>query len=58
MADIAKDFGIKKALEQLGISAVNKGTSTGSDWFSNGTEISSFSPVDGTIIGKVSTTIA
>ena len=49
-------FGIEEALEQLGIKEVNNGTSTGSDWFSNGEEISSFSPVDAQLIGKVKTT--
>ncbi len=49
-------FGIEEALEQLGIKDVNKGTSTGNEWFSNGEEISSFSPVDGQLIAKVSTT--
>ncbi len=56
MAAIATDFGIEEALKQLGVSDLNKGTSTGSDWFSNGDEISSFSPVDGNLIGKVTTT--
>ncbi|MDP2685737.1 MAG: aldehyde dehydrogenase family protein [Aequorivita sp.] len=49
-------FGIEEALEQLGIKQTNQGTSTGSKWFSNGEEISSFSPVDGQLIAKVSTT--
>ncbi len=58
MAAIATDFGIEEALKQLGVSDLNKGTSTGSDWFSSGDEISSYSPVDGDLIGKVSTTTA
>ena len=49
-------FGIEEALEQLGIKDVNQGTSTGNEWFSNSEEISSFSPVDGQLIAKVSTT--
>ncbi len=49
-------FGIEEALEQLGIKPTNQGTSTGNKWFSNGEEISSFSPVDGQLIAKVSTT--
>ncbi len=49
-------FGIEEALEQLGIKKTNLGTSTGSKWFSNGEEISSFSPVDDQLIAKVSTT--
>ncbi|NAS31083.1 aldehyde dehydrogenase family protein [Flavobacteriaceae bacterium R38] len=56
MINVAADFGIEKALKQLGISAINNGTSTGSDWFSNGEEIASYSPVDGELIGKVKTT--
>jgi len=42
-------------LKQLGIAAQNAGVSTGIDWInSNGTHIDSFSPVDGTKIGSVS----
>jgi len=50
------DFGIEKALEQLGVKDINEGTSTGSKWFSNGEIIESYSPVDGKLIGKVKTT--
>ena len=53
MAAIATNFGIEEALKQLGVSDLNKGTSTGSDWFSSGEELSSYSPVDGDLIGKV-----
>src|SRR5690554_4717588 len=49
-------FGINEALEELGIKDTNLGTSTGSDWFSNGEEISSYSPVDGKLVGKVTAT--
>ena len=43
-------------LKQLGIAAQNPGVSTGTEWIkSNGTEIISFSPVDGKNIGSVST---
>ncbi len=49
-------FGIEEAMEKLGISAVNNGTSTGENWFSEGEEISSFSPVDGQLIAKVKAT--
>lgn len=52
----ATSFGIEEALEQLGIKENNLGTSTGNDWFSNGNEIASYSPVDGKLIGKVTTT--
>ena len=56
MATAIADFGIKEALQALGLSELNKGTSTGSDWFSNGEPIASYSPVDGEMIGKVTTT--
>lgn len=47
------DFGIQEALKTLGLKEVNEGTSTGSNWFSNGELIESYSPVDGKLIGKV-----
>ncbi len=53
MEAVATDFGIKEALEQLGVKAVNDGSSTGSEWFSNGELIESYSPVDGNLIGSV-----
>ena len=53
MQAVAKDFGIKEALEQLGVKDINEGTSTGSNHFSNGELIESFSPVDGQLIAKV-----
>ena len=56
MSSIAKKFGIPEALEALGVKDINKGTSTGSNWFSSGEMIESRSPVDGALIGKVSTT--
>ncbi|MDO5979137.1 aldehyde dehydrogenase family protein [Flavivirga spongiicola] len=56
MQAIATDFGIDKALKILGVVDVNEGTSTGSNSFSNGDIIASFSPVDGQLIGKVKTT--
>jgi len=61
MEAIATDYGIKEALEQLGVTAINEGTSTGSNWFSpdsyrDGDIIESYSPVDGSLIGKVKTT--
>ena len=56
MQVIAKDFGIEKALKELGVQTINKGTSTGSQWFSNGEIIESYSPVDGQLIGKVQAT--
>jgi aldehyde dehydrogenase (NAD+) len=56
MQAVATDFGIQVALKALGVKAINEGTSTGSDWFSNGDIIESYSPVDGQLIGKVKTT--
>ena len=50
------DFGMDKALAQLGLSEINDGTSTGSVNFSNGEIIESYSPVDGKLIGKVKAT--
>ena len=58
MIATAKDFGIKEALEQLGVNDINDGTSTGSNNFSGGDFIESHSPVDGQLIGKVKTTTA
>ncbi|MEC3906044.1 aldehyde dehydrogenase family protein [Tamlana sp. 2201CG12-4] len=56
MNTIATDFGIDKALKTLGVKPINEGTSTGSNSFSNGDSIASYSPVDGQCIGKVKTT--
>ena len=53
MEAIATDFGIETALKQLGVKDINDGTSTGSNNFSNGDIIESYSPVDGKLIGKV-----
>lgn len=50
------EFGIKEALLQLGLKDINNGTSTGSNSFGKGEAISSFSPTDGKLIGKVTTT--
>ena len=47
---------IQKALNQLGVKPINFGTSTGSISFGNGEIIKSFSPVDGELIGAVSST--
>ncbi|MGE9313515.1 aldehyde dehydrogenase family protein [Niabella sp. CJ426] len=44
-------------LQKLGLSAINSGTGTGSNWLSSGnSEIQSLSPVDGKLIGAVQTT--
>ncbi|MBA0883370.1 L-piperidine-6-carboxylate dehydrogenase [Flavobacterium undicola] len=58
MTTIAAQFGIKAALEQLGIHDVNEGTSTGTNSFSTGAILESYSPVDGQLIAKVKTTSA
>jgi len=56
MSKIAAEFGINDALKALGLKEINEGTSTGSTNFSSGEIIESYSPVDGTLIGKVKTT--
>ena len=51
------NFGISEALKALGIKDENSGSSTGSKWMdSKGELIESYSPVDGKLIGKVSST--
>ncbi|HRP60997.1 MAG TPA: aldehyde dehydrogenase family protein, partial [Vicingus sp.] len=52
----ANTFGIQEALKALGLKEVNEGTSTGSKFFGSGETISSYSPTDGKLIGKVTTT--
>ena len=52
----ATSFGIEEALEQLGIKDLNKGTSTGKQWFGEGEKLASHSPVDGELIAEVTTT--
>ncbi len=45
---------VQEILINLGISSLNRGTSTGSEWMiTNGTPIDSYSPVDGKMIGSV-----
>ncbi|WP_339917846.1 aldehyde dehydrogenase family protein [Yeosuana marina] len=56
MEAITADFEIKEALNQLGVKEINEGTSTGSENFSNGEILESYSPVDGQLIAKVKTT--
>ncbi len=54
---MSNNFGITEALSQLGIKAVNSGTSTGNRWLSNdGEKIASYSPVDGALIGEIHAT--
>ena len=50
------DKTIQKSLDLLAVKHLNQGTSTGGDFFGNGEIIESFSPVDGNLIGKVTTT--
>jgi len=57
-SSVAQQFGMQEALEILGVKAINDGTSTGNEWFSNGELIESYSPVDGQLIGKVKATTA
>ncbi|VAW26308.1 Aldehyde dehydrogenase B, partial [hydrothermal vent metagenome] len=47
---------IQKTLSKLRVQNLNHGTSTGSNFFGNGETIESFSPVDGSLIAKVTTT--
>ena len=56
MEAVATDFGIKEALDQLGLNEINNGTSTGSNNFANGEIIESHSPVNGALIAKVKST--
>ena len=58
MITIANQFGMKEALAQLGVKAINEGTSTGINNFSNGATLESYSPVDGQLIGAVKCTSA
>jgi aldehyde dehydrogenase (NAD+) len=58
MSTIAQQFGMTEALEILGVKAINEGTSTGNNHFSNGELLASYSPVDGQLIGQVKTTTA
>ena len=46
-------FGIQGALKELGLKEINNGSSTGSDCFSSGELLESYSPVDGRLVGKV-----
>ena len=56
MLTATTSFGIEEALEKLGVEDINHGTSTGSNWMPGSDTISSYSPVDGKLIGKVTTT--
>ena len=56
MERTAIDKTIQEALKKLGVKAVNNGTSTGSNSFGNGPVIESYSPVDGKLIGALTST--
>lgn len=56
MSTVATSFGMDEALKQLGIQEKNHGTSTGNQWLPGADTITSYSPVDGSLIGKVTTT--
>ncbi len=47
---------MEKVLKALGIKEINEGASTGQNWFSRGSVIESYSPVDGKLIAKVKAT--
>ena len=58
MITIADQFGMKEALAQLGVKAINEGTSSGLNYFSSGEILESYSPVDGKLIASVKTSTA
>ena len=52
-----ESFGVSQALRNLGLVEINLGTSTGKVWMDSGESfISSYSPADGALIGKVQVT--
>ncbi len=51
----AQAIDIEPALMKLGLKKLNEGTSTGKHCFGSGSAIDSYSPVDGALIGSVST---
>ncbi|MGB5942464.1 MAG: aldehyde dehydrogenase family protein [Leeuwenhoekiella sp.] len=58
MSTTIESFNIQPILQELQIQEENPGTSTGTDFFGNGSAFTSISPVDGQPIAKVSTTTA
>ncbi|MCG8574029.1 MAG: aldehyde dehydrogenase family protein [Flavobacteriales bacterium] len=55
MSSAIAEINITEVLNQLGISEMNSGASTGSHWFTTrGEKIDSYSPVDGNLIASVS----
>ncbi|MBS1571951.1 MAG: aldehyde dehydrogenase family protein [Bacteroidetes bacterium] len=53
MTNTTQDFGIEKALQNLGISKQNLGVSVGKNYFANGEIIESYSPTDGQLIATI-----
>ncbi|MHA7131945.1 L-piperidine-6-carboxylate dehydrogenase [Algoriphagus namhaensis] len=54
---MSDQYGIRQSLDRLGIKPENFGTSTGTNWIDSAESyISSFSPADGELIGKVQQT--
>ena len=47
---------VKQILENLRIKSLQGGCNVGVEWFGSGDEICSFSPVDGSLLGKLKTT--
>lgn len=58
ISSVAHSFGLEQVFDALGLKEINAGTSTGAQNFGSGETITSFSPVDGQVIGKVSATTA
>ncbi|GAB4447240.1 MAG: aldehyde dehydrogenase family protein [Bacteroidia bacterium] len=52
----AVTMNIEKVLQNLGIQSSNYGVSTGLQWMGSGAVLESYSPVDGKLISKVTTT--
>ena len=49
-----KDYGIAEVLHVLGLSEINSGACTGTQWFdTKGEIIESYSPADGQLIGSI-----
>lgn len=53
---MSETINIKETLKALAIESHNVGTSTGKNWWPSNNTISSYSPVDGSLIGTVSET--
>jgi len=53
---VSHSVNIEKVLNNLNIKASNLGVSTGNQWFGNGQELKSYSPVDGKLIATTTTT--